>query len=211
MCGRFALGLPPAEIRMGVANHFPRLLRNPEARAARARHGEQGRQRQRQDRERRRARAGGVVVRGSGDVLQQESGEQRGDAEEEELEWPVSEQDESFTTTTTAAAAAAAGRASDNPEDEEELAAAAARLRWEDEERFRIGNYNVAPRSNGVVLRLRPRSRSQSRQAEAEEGQESDLRLRGGGEEGESVSRMKEADGKNVWDVGDQELVIETM
>lgn len=99
--------------------------------------------------------------------------------EEEAYEWPASDEE----------AVPAAGE-----QDEQDLAP---RLQWENEERFRQGNFNVAPRSNGVVLRLRPTG--------------SDLRLRGGGEGGEAVEVKETGEKRSLWDIGDQELVIETM
>lgn len=103
--------------------------------------------------------------------------------EEEPLEWPVSDEDQDVPPA----------------QDGEDEQAIAARLQWENEDRFRHGNFNVAPRSNGVVLRLRPTQDAGS-----------DLRLRGGGEGGEVVEVARE-DVKDPYDVGNQELVIETM
>lgn len=177
--------LPKAdEIRAGIVHHFPRMLGNPQAAAQRAQQGRAGRERQRHDRERRRGRR--VARGGSGRrAVTPEIPEQQED--EEPLEWPASDEDQAA------------------PQEEDEHAIAA-RLEWENEERFRQGNYNVAPRSNGVVLRLRPSRNSQTA------GGSTEVRLRGGGEGGEVVEVLREdVKAKNVFDVGDQELVIETM
>lgn len=201
MCGRFALGvpvriLPPFqshadlfpwkadEIRAGIVHHFPRMLNNPHAAARRARQGNAGRERQRQDRQRRRTRQAGAGEVTLGAAAPQHA-EQPEEEEEEPLEWPASDAEDQD------AAIAQQG--------EEDEGAIAAQLQWENEDRFRHGNFNVAPRSNGVVLRLRPTQESGS-----------DLRLRGGGEGGEIVEVPRE-EVKDPFDVGNQELVIETM
>ena len=103
--------------------------------------------------------------------------------DEEPLEWAASDEEQGDQT-------------AQQGEDEQAIAS---RLQWENEDRFRHGNFNVAPRSNGVVLRLRPTQDAGS-----------DLRLRGGGEGGEIVDVARE-DVKDPYDVGNQELVIETM
>lgn len=171
------------EIRAGIVHHFPRMLNNPRAAARRARQGEQDRARQRQDRQRRRGRqaVGRTAVRSAATP---EAAAQPDD-DEEAFDWPASDEE-----------AQAAGVVQEGEQDEQALAA---QLEWENEERFRQGNYNVAPRSNGVVLRLRPAHASGS-----------DLRLRGGGQEGEVVETKSEAK-QDPLDIGDQELVIETM
>ncbi|KAJ9113901.1 hypothetical protein QFC19_000095 [Naganishia cerealis] len=225
MCGRFALGVPVRsstsfgyprkltprselttetktkkanEIRAGVVHHFPRLLGNPDAAVARAQQGEAGRSRQRADRQRRRARQDGAG-RGSapgGDQgpsvpVEEEQGQ------EEELDWPETDEEPHL---------------EEIQPDEEVMQVATARLRWENEERFRQGNYNVAPRSNGVVLRLKPSSSSRSQDGDDHRASGSDLRLRGGGALGEFVENGGvQQEEKKLLDVGNQELVLETM
>jgi hypothetical protein len=155
------------------------MLNNPRAAARRARAGAENRVRRAEERQRRRGRqAGRGAARSSAARVEVQPQE-----EEEAYDWPASDED------------AAPAAAQDAEEDEQAIAAG---LQWENEERFRQGNYNVAPRSNGVVLRLRPTG--------------SDLRLRGGGEGGEVVDvKQQGADKRDPFDVGDQELVIETM
>jgi hypothetical protein len=198
MCGRFALGVPvspihrtrrttlqpssqASEIRAGIVHHFPRMLNNPRAAARRARAGAEERVRRAEERQRRRGRgaARGAAAQASAarSSAREEVPPQEFEEEDEAYEWPASDED---------VAPAAA---------EEDEQALGAMLHWENEERFRQGNFNVAPRSNGVVLRLRPSS--------------SDLRLRGGGEGGEVVEEKEKERG--LLDIGDQELVIETM
>lgn len=160
------------------------MLNNPHVAARRARQGDAGRERQRQDRQRRRGRQAGGGQTGR-QAVAPEVAEQPQEEEEEPLEWPASDEEEQD-----------AGAVQQGDEDERSIAA---RLQWENEDRFRHGNFNVAPRSNGVVLRLRPTQESGS-----------NLRLRGGGEGGEIVELTRE-EGKDPFEIGNQELVIETM
>lgn len=84
----------------------------------------------------------------------------------------------------------------------------AASVPWDEEEiaHWRPGNFNIAPRSNVAVVRLRTR---------AEEREVS--RLRGGGDGGEKVeseSRLSEGmkhKGEGAVDLGKQEICIESM
>jgi len=159
---------------MGVANYLPNATggqRYPAGGQQRQRRAQAGQERRDRDRIRRERRRGGPVNA----------------TPDEETDAPADEPEES-------------DAATDGEEEEMSQAEQARRLReraqsipWDDEDRWRAENYNVAPRSNCPVVLLRPTA----------------ARLRGGGEGGENVVSDTATD--KELDFGNQKLNIETM
>lgn len=159
---------------MGVAAYLPNVTggqRRPAGGQQRQIRAQAGQERRDRDRVRRERRRGGPVNA----------------TPDEEIDAPADEPESS-------------DAATDDEEEQMSQAEQARRLReraqsipWDDEERWRAENYNVAPRSNCPVVLLRPTA----------------ARLRGGGEGGEKI--VSDTMEEKEFDIGNQKLNIETM